>query len=721
MNAVHSVSMTVDWSRFLAAIGLDLATLGAATARRTDEPGSVSLSCIGPAETDIYLVSEPAADVVHVARRLALLDGQLNPVIALHLQLAQLATGSSHLGRLVWESIDARLSPIDLFQRFVNSVGISPAQLVMAQSLYRDSRGPHEGVLDDYTDELFAEAFWNQRERPALVDQLEKLRDTVHVDHDPLIDRAIRTVQIPANPAASSSGAFSDLGDFADARRLFQRALDPRSTTEAIDDWHSCAATIAGTAFHNDAHLTVGPLGAIALSTRVSAGDWSAATIGRLLGAKRQLLAVQESRDPVALNWASELGTPLPELAVHCGALGAWEVVAELACTNERLTGLDSAIGFARRPMVAPTVPFVMEDLKRCDVELLCVAWSMAGVAVSHRHTDGRWTGKARRVDGEAAHETWTRRWRRAVKVGTINSVLDELLELLGIDLIDVDGPVVHIMATGLARGLPIGQALSAASRGRIEIKNHLLGGPALVHSSGVRQLDENVEVCIVHEPPVPGRPLRFAQIETAFVRSVTSPVAMLDDSRTTRSWVQRAVAAHAGVPSPSILHFAGHGTVSAMPDGSTAAAIVLADGEPFAPADFAMVDAGVRVLVCAACDVAGAASRGGQNLADGALRAGVEQVVAAAWPIDDAATTCLMARTYHEWATGADGIASALGRAVRWLAASETADLVAFALELPGPPALVRVLADEVMRVSGERPSERDPSLWAGFGFYEP
>lgn len=124
----------------------------------------------------------------------------------------------------------------------------------------------------------------------------------------------------------------------------------------------------------------------------------------------------------------------------------------------------------------------------------------------------------------------------------------------------------MHLAATGLACELPVSQAVTVRTEGRVRVVRHLLGGMPSDHSEPRPFFHTSGEICLVREPPLPGRTLPFAGVESDAVEALLSPVASLGGNRATRSWVQRVVTALAGVPTTEMLHFTGHGTLRALP-----------------------------------------------------------------------------------------------------------------------------------------------------------
>lgn len=262
-------------------------------------------------------------------------------------------------------------------------------------------------------------------------------------------------------------------------------------------------------------------------------------------------------------------------------------------------------------------------DADGCDEAFIAIALDPSGGIVSHRRRDGSWTGRSLPPDGGEGLSRWARRWRRAVKVGSVVGQLGELLDLVGLDCQELESPLVHLAVTGLARGLPVAQAVGVRTEGRERVVHHLLGGMPPDYGEPRTFFGNAGEICLVREPPLPARVLPFAAVESDAVEAFALPALSLGGNRTTRSWVQRAVTALAGAPATEVLHFTGHGTVRALPSGDMAAAILLADSELLTPGDLAVVEASIRVLVCAACDLAVASMQGAQDLAHAALRAG--------------------------------------------------------------------------------------------------
>jgi CHAT domain-containing protein len=285
---------------------------------------------------------------------------------------------------------------------------------------------------------------------------------------------------------------------------------------------------------------------------------------------------------------------------------------------------------------------------------------------------------------------------------------------MVGLDCAVLQSDTVHVVAGGLARGLPVAQAIAVATGNEVRGVSHLLGG--LPPTSRERSDRDRGDVCLVREPPLPGRWLPYAPIESDTVESLVDPVATLGGRRATRAWVQRAVTAVAGVPVPRLLHFTGHGTVGLLPSGEAASAILLADAELLTPGDLAVVEAGIRTFVCAACDIAVASMHGGHDLAVAALRSGVEHVVAAAWPVDDAVTTVLVTRAYHEWTAGSVELGLAVHAAAHWWRTNHSDDILEFVAGLPGGGELEAHLAP---RLTSPNRELRDGDFWAAFGTY--
>ena len=301
---------------------------------------------------------------------------------------------------------------------------------------------------------------------------------------------------------------------------------------------------------------------------------------------------------------------------------------------------------------------------------------------------------------------------------GEITASLRDLLDLSSIDRDWLRCSELHLVVSGLAVATPIAHAVTVATGGSTWPLVHVAGGLSNSLSGHSPILNELGESCVVEEPPLPGASLPFASIETDLVSRVVKPGAVLAHSRASRSWVQRVMATIPTLPPPSLLHFTGHGTFAVLPNGQAAACMVLADGELLTPNDLLAVEADVRVLICSACDLGTARRLGNPEMEAwplAAISAGIEWVVAASWPVDDAATTLLMARLYQDWAHGSD-LHAALSSAAAWLRTATVEDL----LDLVGSITEERIeaLSDALHSHGKARPFD-DAEFWAPFALY--
>ena len=120
--------------------------------------------------------------------------------------------------------------------------------------------------------------------------------------------------------------------------------------------------------------------------------------------------------------------------------------------------------------------------------------------------------------------------------------------------------------------------------------------------------------------------------------------------------------------------------------------------------------------VVLAACDTALLAR---QRLSDDPfglpsafLAAGAHGVIAALWPVDDAATALAMVDLHEHLAAGHHPPA-ALGRAQRWLANATAAELRAY---VQARPDLACVAWPRLNEVGEDERPYQDPQFWAAF-----
>jgi len=712
MSAVHAECMTSDWARCLYAIGLSPRVLGAETARAESESSVGVVRVLGPAEPLEVPVSGVVADILFGALALAATDPAAVALSSHAMVLSQLAIAGCSLSDLVWPLLNPRLSPVELYARYVNCAGVAPQQLALAEATYRRARPSVQSTLDDYTDDVIVQALWDAGVAGNMSNALARLSAVLHHAHGPLLDRA-REASSSVPTRTGLSRYFDATGDLHVARQAFGAALEPVAPVDTVADWQAIRAVLLGQVITDGSDPDTGVTAIRRLVSEIRGADPAAPALQLLLAMKRGLIIAQASEDPGALEWAASVGMSLSELAARCGAVGSWTEAAQTVLTEARLVGIGRQTPYRRRPIAAPTAPFVSADLDACNGELVVVTFDEVGGCILHRRPEGEWTGRSLAFD-RAHLAQWTRRWQRGLKIRSITSPLNELLAMVGLDCAVLQSDTVHLVAGGLARGLPLAQAIAVATDNEVRAVSHLLGG--LPPTNGARRERDLSEVCLVREPPLPGRWLPYAPIESDTVESLVNPVATLGGRRATRAWVQRAVTAIAGVPVPRLLHFTGHGTVSVLPSGETASAILLADAELLTPGDLAVVEAGIRTFVCAACDIAVASMHGGHDLALAALRSGVDTVVAAAWPVDDAVTTVLVTRAYHEWTTGSIDLSVAVHAAAQWWRTSDSDDVLEFVAALPGAGELAEHLTPRLASLKGEL---SDGDFWAAFGTY--
>jgi CHAT domain-containing protein len=154
------------------------------------------------------------------------------------------------------------------------------------------------------------------------------------------------------------------------------------------------------------------------------------------------------------------------------------------------------------------------------------------------------------------------------------------------------------------------------------------------------------------------------------------------------------------------------------LADGDLVASLRLADGQRFTPNDLLRVQSQVGTVICSACDIAvlgGALGAASTPWPLAAVRAGVGNVVAAAWPVDDAAAVLLMTRFHQQWRQR--DLSSALAAAAQWLHICDRDELDAHMASLEGGDAAA--LAAEIAQRNGPGGDLNDARKWACFALY--
>ncbi len=716
MTATTALLMTRDLREFLDALGLSGSLLGADSARTSREPGRRLVHVHGPGETGQYVVSEVVAAVLDAGATLA--DMQETHVLSLHhLVLAQLAIPTSRLGGLVSTRLPAGVSPIDLYPRYIDCAGLRPLQLQSARDLWEGFGLPSAGVVDDVTPRTITRAIVR-----ALLEERETsvsagpaaLLDVAHPRLRPMLDRW-SAVQANAGRAEVVPSWNGDIMETLE--ELLARLIEPEPVEGSVAEWNALLDVCAIGESNRFAVSQQLGIGGSTPQSREPAGSDPLAIAVR---AKRTIQAAQ-SHDPLAQRWAASVDGGWERLAVSQGLAGRWAEVAASVMSAARVHAQSVSrprFGRGRRLSLRPTIEFVDEDLDRATGAVLAVAFDDGGAVATFRSPDGTWTGNHRSVDVRQEIIEWRTRWDGAVDSGEITASLRDLLDLSSIDRDWLRCSELHLVVSGLALATPIAHAVAVATGGLTWPLVHVAGALSNSLSSHSPMLNELGECCVVEEPPLPGQSLPFASIETDLVSRVVNPGAVLAHSRASRSWVQRVVATIPTLSPPSLLHFTGHGTFAVLPNGQAAACMVLADGELLTPNDLLAVEADVRVLICSACDLGTARRLGNPEMEAwplAAISAGIEWVVAASWPVDDAATTLLMARLYKDWAQGSD-LHGALSSAAAWLRTSTVDDL----LDLVGSITEERMeaLSDALHSYGKTRPFD-DPEFWAPFALY--
>ncbi|MEY2474562.1 MAG: hypothetical protein QOK28_3891 [Actinomycetota bacterium] len=716
MNALH---MTADWRDFYDAVGYSAVLLGGETPRSSPEPGDRRVHVLGPASVLTYTCSDALAAVLWTAATFAMTNDGPPAITPELLLLAQVANPASRIGALIEERVPPGIRATSLFLRWTETAALTRAAVVAASSLCAPRVVSSTQRFDDTTPGIVATAaatYLLERHSDALTDELARcLERSADVLDPQLADTAHRIIALLS---AQGSGAPWS-GDLA--------ALESQLTTWVEDSDGPPPAALVGAvaAFASpDGGVAACAPGANVLAALTADdGSPSRATARALYEAK---VALQQSQSDSsrAQEWAKRAGERWSGIATRLADHGEWSDAAAAITIGARVTArtANDGLGHTRWTPRHPALELVEADIETHPGQLAFVTAS-DGIVFAHRTTGGRWNGTLRAL-GVADLDGWRAEWHASLASRKPSSALLRTLpSLLGVDVSDLQPGRMDLVVDARAATVPLGQAIFAATAGSVHPIVHVAGALGTTSSEAPPLRNPNSTMCLVAEPPVAGGALRFAGVEVATLKQRLQPASVLAGSRASRSWVQRAISARPRAPTPDILHFVGHGTFDKLPDGTAAASMILADGQRLTPSDIARVSSRVRVALCSACDL------GILDQGDGtphppwplaAINAGVGHVVAAAWPVADAATVLLMTRVHEEW-TGAVDLHSALVAACGWLRTASRSDLESYVERLSGEN--VAELAERVAVRSQTNPDApfSDSSYWAPFALYSP
>ena len=713
MTASLSWHATAADHDLLMACGVSPSLIGSHAARPPDEPDDLAVAVVGTGSSVSFVPCTTAAAAVldTFARRSAAgwgagVGGQL--VI-----LAQLAAEQSQLARLLDRRLPGDLTAVERYAHTVKPAGLSAQQLELASKLGASSESGDVRAADDFTEFLVVHFLGQLMHAPA-PPRLIRLEQFLPGSQRHLLGRYAELI---AAGAVSSVGSASVLEDV-DAK-LFGGAVEFAHAVAGeyllggdpavIERWSAIARLVGLPAFAD------GGADAAAIATRLVPPARVHTATARLEFKTR--LQARQSDGREHQSWASRVGGSWERVAIDLAAEAQYERAATAIVQSARISATTSAWSrqSGRRTQVLPAPAFAQSDIEAWEEPTVYIAVDGERRACVLQRRGEPWQGSSGEIpDGLGA---WWSSWRSAVRSGMLGQPLEALIAMLEIPVSWMDERL-RVVAAGEARALPLAQALTAQGQ-RVPIV-HLLGG--IGPTAAISPLHADIEgMSLIHDPPGSGPHLPAAGLEAAVLGERLRPASRLSGDRVARAWLQRTLAAMWDVPTPELLHFAGHGTFARLPDGRPAAALVLSEREPFTPDDLRAIDAAVRVMVCSACDL-GAAAPAAINVDPwplAAILSGVEWVLAAAWPVSDAATALTMIDLYERWVSGAD-LLGALADAVDWIRTCSTRALLDRVAQLTSDAQVSRELAEEIELAA----QLSDPPFgaavdFAGFGLY--
>ena len=712
MTASLSWHATAADHDLLMACGVSPSLIGSHAARPPDEPDDLAVAVVGTGSSVSFVpCTTAAAAVLDTFARLSAagwgagVGGQL--VI-----LAQLAAEQSQLARLLDRRLPGDLTAVERYAHTVKPAGLSAQQLELASKLGASSESGDVRAADDFTEFLVVHFLGQLMHAPA-PPRLIRLEQFLPGSQRHLLGRYAELI---AAGAVSSVGSASVLEDV-DAK-LFGGAVEFAHAVAGeyllggdpavIERWSAIARLVGLPAFAD------GGADAAAIATRLVPPARVHTATARL---EFRRTASPTERRPRASELGQpgrrELGArrdrPRSRGSIRAGSDRDRAERADLR-DDERVVQAERS---AHASLAGPGVCAERyrsvggtDGLHRRRRRAPCLRAAKAGRAVAG--LERRDPGRARSLVVIVALGSPQRHARSAARgahrhAGDPGCWIDERL---------------RVVAAGEARALPLAQALTAQGQ-RVPIV-HLLGG--IGPTAAISPLHADIEGNVADPRSPGGGPhLPAAGLEAAVLGERLRPASRLSGDRVARAWLQRTLAAMWDVPTPELLHFAGHGTFARLPDGRPAAALVLSEREPFTPDDLRAIDAAVRVMVCSACDL-GAAAPAAINVDPwplAAILSGVEWVLAAAWPVSDAATALTMIDLYERWVSGAD-LLGALADAVDWIRTCSTRALLDRVARLTSDAQVSRELAEEIELAA----QLSDPPFgaavdFAGFGLY--
>ena len=713
MTASLSWHATAADHDLLMACGVSPSLVGAHAARPPDEPDDLAVAVVGTgSSTAFFPCTTAAAAVLGTFARLSAV-GQGAATGGQLVILAQLAAGQSQLARLLDRRLPGDLTAVERYAHTVKPAGLSAQQLELAGKLGASSDTDAVRAADDFSDLLIVHFLGQLMHAPAPA-HLVRLEQFLPSSQQHLLTRYAELI---AAGAVRNAGSASVLDD--EDAKLFGGAIEFAQAVAGeylvggdpavIERWQAIARLVGLPAFAG------GGADAAGIATRLVPPARIHTAPARLEFKAR--LQARQSDGREYQRWASRVGGSWEHVAIDLAAEGQYERAATAIVQSARISATTSAWSrqSGRRTQVLPTPAFAQSDIEAWDETTIYVAVDGERCACVLQRRGEPWQGTTGEIPGGLGG--WWSSLRSATRSGMLAQPLEALIATLGIPGGWMNEQL-RIVAAGEARALPLAQALTA--KGHPLPLVHLLGGigPTAASSPLYADIDG---MSLIHDPPGSGPHLPAADLEAAVLGERLSPASRLSGDRVARAWLQRTLAAMPDVPTPELLHFAGHGTFAPLPDGRRAAALVLSEREPFTPDDLRAIDAAVRVMVCSACDL-GAAAPAAINVDPwplAAILSGVEWVLAAAWPVSDAATALTMIDLYERWVSGAD-LLGALADAVDWIRTSSTRALLDRVAQLTSDSQVGRELADEI-ELSAQL---SDPPFgaavdFAGFGLY--
>jgi CHAT domain-containing protein len=208
---------------------------------------------------------------------------------------------------------------------------------------------------------------------------------------------------------------------------------------------------------------------------------------------------------------------------------------------------------------------------------------------------------------------------------------------------------------------------------------------------------------------------LPFAALESKAVGVATGNAIVITGDGATPNAVLDGVARHKTV------HLCCHGSWS-LDDPLESTLVLAGRALTLRELRFRLEQSPCELVVLSACEVGRRMSTGADaNFATVLLRAGCEAVIGASWPVDDLATTLLMARFYEAWNGKANGAPAALREAQRWLSRERGRDLAEQVRRLTAlaPDNSAQAYIDSrvtALDAFGEEPPFTHPRHWAAF-----